>query len=221
MLSWRPGRPFRDRREAGKVLAAKLAALPLRDPVVLALPRGGVVVGAEIAEALCAPLDLLLVRKLGVPDQPELAMGAVGEGEEALVLNPDVIRLAGVSEREIAEAVARERAEIVRRREAYLAGRARVPVSGRSAIVVDDGIATGATMRAGLAVLRRAAPHEIVVAVPVAPPDTVRVLEGEADRVVVAQVSSLPFGIGGHYDDFHQLADEEVVAILDRFAPPR
>ncbi len=221
MVSWRPGRPFRDRREAGKVLAAKLAALALHDPVVLALPRGGVVVAAEIAEALAAPLDLLLVRKLGVPDQPELAMGAVGEGEEALVFNHDVIRLAGVTEREIAEAVVRERAEIARRREAYLAGRARSAVSGRSAIVVDDGVATGATMRAGLAVLRRAGPREIIVAVPVAPPETVRTLEGEADRVVVAQVSSLPFGIGGHYEDFHQLEDEEVTSILDRFAPPR
>ncbi len=221
MVSWRPGRPFRDRREAGKVLAAKLAALALHDPVVLALPRGGVVVAAEIAEALAAPLDLLLVRKLGVPDQPELAMGAVGEGEEALVLNDEVIRLAGVTEREIAEAVARERAEIARRREVYLAGRARSPVSGRSAIAVDDGVATGATMRAGLALLRRAGPREIIVAVPVAPPETVRVLQGEADRVVVAQVSSLPFGIGGHYEDFHQLADEEVTSILDRFAPPR
>ncbi len=221
MVSWRPGRPFRDRREAGKVLAAKLAALALHDPVVLALPRGGVVVAAEIAEALAAPLDLLLVRKLGVPDQPELAMGAVGEGEQALVLNHDVIRHAGVTEEEIAEAVARERAEIARRREVYLAGRARSPVSGRSAIAVDDGVATGATMRAGLALLRRAGPREIIVAVPVAPPETVRVLQGEADRVVVAQVSSLPFGIGGHYEDFHQLADEEVTSILDRFAPPR
>ncbi|MDW8443669.1 MAG: phosphoribosyltransferase family protein [Acetobacteraceae bacterium] len=158
MGGWRAGRPFRDRAEAGRVLAGRLSGLPLRDPVVLALPRGGVVVGAEIAEALHAPLDLLLVRKLGVPDQPELAMGAVGEGEEAIVLNPEVIRLAGVGEGEIAEAVARERGEIARRREAYLAGRARVPVTGRSAIVVDDGIATGATMRAGLAVLRRALP---------------------------------------------------------------
>ena len=221
MGRWRAGQRFRDRAEAGRVLADQLSALPLHDPVVLALPRGGVVVGAEIAKALGAPLDLLLVRKLGVPDQPELAMGAVGEGEEALVFNHDVIRLAGVTEREIAEAVVRERAEIARRREAYLAGRARSPVSGRSAIVVDDGVATGATMRAGLAVLRRAGPREIIVAVPVAPPETVRTLEGEADRVVVAQVSSLPFGIGGHYEDFHQLEDEEVTSILDRFAPPR
>lgn len=221
MGRWRAGQRFRDRAEAGRVLADRLSALPLHDPVVLALPRGGVVVGAEIAKALRAPLDLLLVRKLGVPDQPELAMGAVGEGEEALVFNHDVIRLAGVTEREIAEAVMRERAEIARRREAYLAGRARSPVSGRSAIVVDDGVATGATMRAGLAVLRRAGPREIIVAVPVAPPETVRTLEGEADRVVVAQVSSLPFGIGGHYEDFHQLEDEEVTSILDRFAPPR
>jgi len=218
MVSWRPGKLFRDRSEAGRVLAAKLAALPLRDPVVLALPRGGVVVGAEIAQALAAPLDLLLVRKLGVPDQPELAMGAVGEGEEALVLNPDVVRLAGVSDRELAEAVARERAELARRREVYLSGRARVPLEGRSAIVVDDGIATGATMRAGLAVLRAAGPNEIVVAVPVAPPETARALAGEADHVVVAHLSSLPLGIGGHYEDFHQLEDEEVTAILDRFA---
>lgn len=211
---------FADRAEAGRILADRLAGVPLRDPVVLALPRGGVPVGAAIARRLGAPLDLLLVRKLGVPDQPELAMGAVGEGEGALVLNREIVRLAGVGEREIADAVAAERAEIARRRQRYLAGRRPVPLAGRSVIVVDDGVATGATMRAGLAMLRGEAPHEIIVAVPVAPAETVRLLEGEADRVIVALVSPLPFGIGGHYGDFHQLEDGEVTATLDRFAPP-
>lgn len=206
---------FADRAEAGRLLADRLVALALPQPVVLALPRGGVAVGAEIARRLGAPLDLLLVRKIGAPLQPELAIGAVCNGDSpVLVVNDDVVALVGATERDLAEGERRGLAEIARRRARYLGGRSPVPVAGRTAIVVDDGIATGATVRAGLIALKRRGPAAVVVAVPVAAPEALALIGAEADRVVCLRESRLPFGIGGHYEDFHQMEDEEVIALL-------
>jgi putative phosphoribosyl transferase len=206
---------FRNRAEAGQLLADRLAELALPRPVVLALPRGGVAVAFEIARRLGAPLDLLLVRKIGVPMQPELAMGAVCDGEPpVLMINQDIIALTGATERDLAEGERRGLAEIARRRALYCGDRPPVDVAGRTAIVVDDGIATGATMRAGLMALRRRKPEEVVLAVPVAPPEVIANLRSETDRIVCLRESHLPFGIGGHYEDFHQLEDDEVIALL-------
>ena len=164
---------FRNRADAGRKLAAALAAYKDERPVVLALPRGGVPVAAEVAAALDAPLDLVLVRKLGVPIQPELAMGAVVDGTAPIVVrNEDVIRLTGVSEEDMQAVCAEELAEIERRRGRYLGTRARVDIAGRVAIVVDDGIATGATTRAALRALRLRSPKKLILAVPVAPTET-------------------------------------------------
>jgi putative phosphoribosyl transferase len=209
-------RLFADRIEAGRLLAARLVAMALPGRcVVLALPRGGVPVAAEVARALQAPLDLLLVRKIGAPMQPELAVAAVVEGTP-----PDIVRdeetcaLTGVDEAYVARRAAQEVAEIQRRRRRYLAGRAAVPVQGATVIVVDDGIATGTTVRAALLALRRRHPARVILAVPVAPPDTVAALRAEADDVVCL-AQPVPFeAIGLHYRDFHQLEDEEVIAAL-------
>ncbi len=206
---------FASRAEAGQLLADRLAELAPVRPVVLALPRGGVAVAFEIARRLGAPLDLLLVRKIGVPMQPELAMGAVCDGENPiLVVNDDIVALTGATERDLADGKQRGLAEIARRRALYCGDRPTVDVAGCTAIVVDDGIATGATMRAGLMALRRRKPKEIVLAVPVAPPEALATMRQEADRIVCLRESHLPFGIGGHYEDFHQLADDEVIALL-------
>lgn len=206
---------FRSRAEAGQLLADRLAALTLHRPVVLALPRGGVAVAFEIARSLGAPLDLLLVRKIGVPMQPELAMGAVCDGEPpVLVINQEIAALTGATEQDLAEGERRGLAEIARRRALYCDDRPLVDVAGRTAIVVDDGIATGATVRASLMALRRRKAQEIVLAVPVAPPEVIATLRNETDRIVCLRESHLPFGIGGHYEDFHQLEDDEVIALL-------
>jgi putative phosphoribosyl transferase len=213
------GLPFADRVAAGRALGARLAALRLADPVVLALPRGGVPVAFEVAQALHAPLDLLLVRKIGVPWQPELAVGAVMDGgEPVIVVEPHVQAETGIERGYIEERARQELKEIERRRALYLADRAPEPVAGRTAIVVDDGIATGTTMRAALRGLRRRAPARLVLAVPVAPPETIEALRAEVDDVVcLAQPE--PFGaIGYFYLDFHQLTDDEVIGLM-RLAP--
>lgn len=211
---------FIDRTEAGRRLAEALDAYAGKEAVVLALPRGGVPVAAEVASRLGAPLDLLIVRKIGVPYQPELAMGAVVDGEAPVVVrNEDVIRQADVSQAEFDRVRDHELAEIERRRERYLAGRQPVDIAGRTAIVIDDGIATGATVRAAIRGLRRKKPAEIVLAVPVAPPDTVAMLETEADRVVCLEQPSFFQAIGLHYRDFRQVSDEEVIATLAAFPP--
>jgi predicted phosphoribosyltransferase len=198
---------FADRTEAGRLLAARVSALHLRDPVVFALPRGGVPVAAEVAAALHAPLDLVLVRKIGAPTQPELAVGAVVDGENPdVVLNADIIAATGTTDAFIAAARRRELAEIERRRLRYLAGRAPV--------VVDDGIATGASARAALRALRRRGAARLVLAVPVAPPETLTELRGEADEIVCLAEAELFFGIGAFYGDFHQLTDDEVIAAI-------
>lgn len=211
---------FVDRAQAGRRLADALEAYDGKAAVVLALPRGGVPVAAEVASRLGAPLDLLIVRKIGVPYQPELAMGAVVDGDEPVVVrNEEVIRQADVTQEEFDRVRDRELAEIERRRVRYLAGRAPVEIAGRTVIVVDDGIATGATVRAALRGLRRRKPREIVLAVPVAPPDTVAMLEKEADRVVCLEQPSFFQAIGLHYRDFRQVSDDEVIATLAAFPP--
>lgn len=212
---------FADRSEAGRLLAERVKALRLRDPVVYALPRGGVPVAVEVAAALGAPLDLVLVRKIGAPGQPELAIGAIVDGDTPeVVLNADIVAATGASEAFIGAARRRELAEIERRRARYLAGRAPVDPAGRTAVVVDDGLATGASARAALHALRRRGAARLVLAVPVAPPATLEALRGDADDIVCLVEAELFFGIGAFYRDFHQLTDEEVIAaIAERQGP--
>jgi predicted phosphoribosyltransferase len=210
--------PFDDRSAAGRKLAAALAGYKSLEPVILALPRGGVPVAAEVAAELEAPLDLILVRKIGVPFQPELAMGAVVDGGSPIVVrNEDVILDAGISEQQFNTICDRELAEIERRRLRYLGTRERAAVAGHTAIVIDDGIATGATTRAALRATRMRQPRKLVLAVPVAPTDTLVAMRAEADEVVCLEDHELFGAIGYYYRDFRQIADEEVVKILERF----
>jgi len=212
---------FVDRRDAGRQLARRVAALKLDHPIVYALPRGGVPVAAEIAAVLGAPLDLVLVRKIGAPMQPELAVGAVVDGESPeLVINHDIARLTGATQEYIDAACARELAEIERRRMRYLPDRPRPDPKDRTAIVVDDGIATGATAIAALHALKKRGARRLVVAVPVAPPDTVARLAREADEVVCLLEPVDFWGISSFYADFHQLEDEEVTRALEAAARP-
>jgi len=207
--------PFIDRQDAGRQLAEALAAYKTQKPVVLALPRGGVPVAAEIAAALDAPLDLVLVRKIGVPFQPELAMGAVVDGTTPVtVRNEDVIALTGVSERIFAEVRDKELAEIERRRQRYLGARPHPQLAGHSIIVIDDGIATGATTRAALQAMRQHKPKKLVLAVPVAPTETLRKLRDDADEVVCLEDYQDFGAIGYFYSDFRQVTDEQVIEIL-------
>jgi putative phosphoribosyl transferase len=209
---------FRDRRQAGQKLAAALAGYNYQQVVVLALPRGGVPVAAEVATALQAPLDLVLVRKIGVPQQPELAMGAVVDGGEPLIVrNEDVIALAGIDQSEFEAVCESELAEIERRRQRYLGNRRRVDVAGRVAIVVDDGIATGATTRAALRATRMRNPSKLVLAVPVAPTESLAAMREEADEVVCLEDHGTFGAIGYYYADFHQISDQEVIETLARF----
>jgi putative phosphoribosyl transferase len=209
---------FRNRSEAGRKLALRLKRYKDQQPVILALPRGGVPVAAEVAAALDAPLDLVLVRKIGVPSQPELAMGAVVDGGSPIVIrNEDVIRLAGVDEAEFQAVCDNELAEIERRRQRYLGGRERADVKRRLAIVIDDGIATGATTRAALRATRMREPKKLVLAVPVAPTDTLAAMQEEADEVICLEDHEIFGAIGYFYDDFRQMTDQEVTDILARF----
>jgi putative phosphoribosyl transferase len=208
---------FADRAEAGRSLARRLGRLAVEEPVVLALPRGGVPVGFEIARALRAPLDIVLVRKIGAPFQPELAIGALVDGGRAeAVMNEEILREFEIPESYVAQERARQLEEIERRRKVYLAGRARAPVEGRTAIVVDDGIATGATMEAALDAVRRAEPKRLVLAVPVAPPDTIERLRPLADEVACLATPRLFGAIGAFYADFRQLDDQQVIDLLER-----
>jgi predicted phosphoribosyltransferase len=209
--------PFIDRTDAGRRLAKALARYKGQHPVVLALPRGGVPVAAEVAAALDAPLDLILVRKIGVPFQKELAMGAVVDGAEPVIVrNEEVIRLTGVSESEFNATRDQELAEIERRRQRYLGNRPHPQISGRTVIVVDDGIATGATTRAALRAIRMRKPGKLVLAVPVAPTDTLQKLQGEADDIVCLEDYEDFGAIGLFYSDFTQVSDTEVVEMLAR-----
>ena len=209
--------PFIDRIDAGKRLAKALAGYKGRQPVVLALPRGGVPVAAEIAAALDAPLDLILVRKIGVPFQPELAMGAVVDGvEPVIVRNEDVISLSGVSEQEFNTIRDQQIAEIERRRNLYLGDRPHPQIAGRTVIVVDDGIATGATTRAALRATRMRKPSKLVLAVPVAPTESLKELRDEADEIVCLEDYEEFGAIGLFYSDFRQVSDTEVIELLAR-----
>jgi putative phosphoribosyl transferase len=208
---------FRDRIDAGRQLADTLAERDYPRPVVLALPRGGVPVAAEIATRLKAPLDLLLVRKIGTPWQPELAAGAVLDGAEPeVVWNEHVLRGLRLGPEDFKEAIARELATIERRRADYLGDRAPVPLDGVTAIVVDDGIATGATMRAALRGLAKRGPAKVVLAVPVAPPESLAELRALTDETICLQ-SPRGFGaVGEFYASFPQVSDAEVKALLAR-----
>ena len=206
---------FRDRAEAGRRLAERLRHLKSTAPVVLAVPRGGVPVAVPIASALDAPLDLLLARKLGAPGQPELALGAVVEGDPPqTVLNEAIVREFGVAPAAIAEEAARQLETIARRRRRWLHGRAAIPARGRTAIVVDDGIATGATVRAALSALARTGAARRVLAVPVAARSTAEALRRLCDEVVVLCEPDDFRSVGAHYGDFRQLGDDEVAALL-------
>jgi putative phosphoribosyl transferase len=205
--------PFRDRREAGRRLAERLSGLRASSPLVLGLPRGGVPVAFEVAKALGAPLDVLVVRKLGVPFQPELGMGAVGE-DGVRVLNRDVLRQAGVTETQLAAVEARERAAVEERAVRLRRGRPAIPVEGRTVVIVDDGLATGGTARAAVQVARARGADRVILAVPVAPPETVAVLRRDADDVVAVETPEPFFAIGGWYADFSPTSDEEVIELL-------
>jgi len=206
---------FLDRHEAGRKLAQDLLRYADQRPAVFALPRGGVPIGYEIAKALRAPLDLILVRKIGVPFQPELAAGAVVDGDEPqVVLNPTVVEPLRLSEAFLKEETDRKLVEIEERRHAYLSGRSRVDPRGTTAIVADDGIATGATIKAALRAIRRREPARLVLAAPVAPPETVEALRQEVDAVHCLETPEFFMAIGIFYENFHQLSDDEVVKLL-------
>ncbi len=212
---------FRDRSEAGRRLADKLQHLKDNKPVVLALPRGGVPVGFEVAAALAAPLDLVLVRKIGVPWQPELALGAVTDGDHPQTyIDSELATALAIPEDYVKEETARQVAELERRRQVYCAGRAPVDIAGATAIVVDDGIATGATMRVALQAVRRRNPARVVLATPVAAEETISKLRPLADEVVCVDMPVGLGAIGFYYRDFHQISDAEVTDILARAAPP-
>jgi putative phosphoribosyl transferase len=207
---------YLDRRDAGRQLAPLLAAWKTAGAIVFALPRGGVPVAVEVAKALGAPLDLLYARKIGAPLEPELALGAVVDGADPdVVFNEALIERLGVS-REVLETIsARELKEIDRRRRQYRAGPAPLMPTGRPAIVVDDGLATGATVRAAVKALRRRGATRVIVAVPVAPPRAVADLEADGAEVVCPLVTDEFFGVGAFYRDFRQLSDADVNAALD------
>jgi putative phosphoribosyl transferase len=206
--------PFPDRTTAGCALAEALAGRFAAEPVVvLALPRGGVPVGYAIARRLRAPLDILLVRKLGVPGQPELAAGALASGG-IQVLNRDIMHALGLTESALAPTVAAARAELERRERVYRGSRPALEVAGHCVILVDDGVATGATVRAAVAALRTQHPARVVVAVPVGAPDTVAILRGEADEVVCLATPEPFWGVGRWYRNFEQVSDEEVGRLL-------
>jgi putative phosphoribosyl transferase len=206
---------FQNREQAGRELAARLGAYRNSGTVVLALPRGGVPVGREIATALGAPLDLVLVRKIGAPTQPELAIGAVSDGEQPdLVQNERVVGILDVEPAYLEREKTRALAEIERRRRLYLGGRPPIALEGRTAILVDDGLATGMTALAALRSVRRRHPRRIVLAVPVASPENVEALRPEADEIVCLRISDELMSVGEAYLDFRQLTDEEVIALL-------
>jgi putative phosphoribosyl transferase len=212
---------FADRRDAGRRLASELTDLKGSNPLVLALPRGGVPVAHEIAQTLGAQLDLLMVRKIGVPWQPELALAAVVDGgHPETVVNDEVARLIPVPPDYLQRQTALELREIEAQRERFLKGRPPIPIDGRVVIVVDDGIATGATVRVALKAVRRHRPARLVVATPVAPPSTLEYLITEADDVVCLSAPEDFAAVGVHYADFAQVSDDEVIAILDQYALP-
>jgi predicted phosphoribosyltransferase len=207
--------PFRDRRDAGRQLAQRLDRYSGNpDVIALALPRGGVPVGFEVAARLDAPLDVLVVRKLGVPGHSELAMGAIASGG-IQVIDPRVIGVLDISRSDFEAVLDHERAELERREREFRAGRPPLDVTGRIAIVIDDGLATGATMAAAVDALRTRSPARIVVAVPVAPPDACDQLSQRADEVICLLTPRTMWAVGAWYDDFEQIDDDEVRDLLE------
>lgn len=204
---------FADRADAGRQLGRALADRGLDDPLVLGLPRGGVPVAAEVAAALGAPLDVLVVRKIGAPRNPEFAIGAIGE-DGAELLDRDVLRRMGLSAEDVRGTIAEEREELRRRVEAYRGTSDAPPVAGRTVVVVDDGMATGASARVAVEVLRQRDPRQLVLAVPVASTSAVARLRGVVDDVVVLDVPRDFLAVGGYYDDFSQTSDREVTDLL-------
>ena len=204
---------FHDRRSAGALLGAEVAKLTLDDPIVLGLPRGGVPVAAMVAKAIGAPLDVIVVRKLGVPDQPELAMGAIGEND-IVIVNKAIIHATSVTDEELAEVQRRERATLDRTLSSLRPSRPNQVLADRSAVIVDDGIATGATVRAAIGVVRAQGVKQVVVATPVAPVEVVEILANDAD-IVVCLARPNPFGsVGRWYRNFEAVSDTEVVESL-------
>ncbi|GAA0377427.1 hypothetical protein GCM10010319_64980 [Streptomyces blastmyceticus] len=211
---------FRDRVDAGRRLAERLGHLRAEDTVVLGLPRGGVPVAFEVARALAAPLDVILVRKLGVPSHSELGFGAIGE-DGVRVVHDDIVRMSRVDEDDLADVQRREEAELARQARRFRGGRERIPLAGRTAVVVDDGVATGATAAAACRVARAQDAARVVLAVPVAPPDAAEELRAEVDELVCLSVPSVFFAVGEWYQDFSQTTDEEVVDLLRRSSTAR
>ena len=207
---------FANRRSAGRQLCGRLQHLREEKPVVLALPSGGVPVGFEIAEGLDAPLDIVLVRKIGVPWQPELALGAVVNGADPqTIINRNLAAELAIDEDYITSETARQLQEIERRRKVYLGNRQSVPLAGRTVIVVDDGIATGSTARTALRAIRNAGAGKIVLAVPVAPKDALDELQTEVDEIICLSTPSPFFAVGAHYAEFGQLVDADVISLLN------
>jgi putative phosphoribosyl transferase len=212
---------FANRESAGRELRDRLVPMREENPVVLALPRGGVPIGSAVAEGLEAPLDVVLVRKIGVPWQPELALGAVVDGAEPQIfINRTLAAELAVEDSYISGETAYQLAEIERRRKAYFGDRAPVALAGRTVILVDDGIATGSTMRTAARAVRKAGAAKIIIAVPVAPEDTVAELQAEADEIVCLDMPHPFLAVGAHYAEFGQLSDDDVIAILRRHRPP-
>jgi len=206
---------FTDRLEAGRKLAKRLSRFRDERPLVLALPRGGVPIGYEVAKALDAELDIVIARKIGTPGQPELALGAIVDGDHPeVVFNDDVMQAVSPSQAFLEREKQSLLREIARREKVYRAGRPKPGIAGRTVIVVDDGIATGATVRAALHALRRAGPKRLVLATPVAPPDTIAALKADADDVVCLDMPEPFYAISLHYGAFPQLEDAEVTEIL-------
>lgn len=213
---------FEDRREAGQRLAQALSGYEGQDVLVLALPRGGVPVAAEIAASLRVPLDLLLVRKIGLPSQPELAMGAIAEGTPPVIVRDEcLIRSARVPDWLFDEVCRKELKELERRRAAYLGPRSRPEAEGRVVVVVDDGIATGTTVKAALRSIRQRHPKELVLAVPIAPEGVAKELRQEVDALFCLSTPARFGSVGHFYRDFHQLEDQDVLSVLARFTSPR
>ena len=204
---------FRDRQDAGRRLATMLEDYRAESPVILALPRGGVPVGYEVARHLRATLDVLVVRKVGVPWHPELGAGAVAEGGY-LHISPDVVAAVGLTEEDLAATIDEKRKEVEARVRRFRAGRARAELRQRTVILVDDGIATGGTVRAALQAIKAASPRKVVLAVPVASPEILESLSPEVDRIVCPLVPANLYAIGLWYDDFRQVDDSEVVRLL-------
>jgi len=206
---------FRDRKEAGKFLAEALSEYKDKNPIVLAIPRGGVIVAYEVAKALNAHLDLIIPRKVGAPNQPELAIGAVTE-DGTTILNQDILQYLRVPDEYIKEEVKNQVEEIKRRMKKYLEDKLRLSIEGKVTILVDDGVATGATIKAAIASIRKRKPALIVLAIPVGPPDTIEELRREVDEVICLMTPEPFFAIGQFYKSFEQTSDEEVIEILNK-----